>query len=56
VKPPRYRVALMLNLIGADWEPIFVDFFKSGETLCEGLGETLGWWMTPLALAACATG
>jgi glutathione S-transferase len=25
-----YRVALMLNLIGADWEPIFVDFFKSG--------------------------
>jgi glutathione S-transferase len=26
-----YRVALMLNLIGADWEPIFVDFFK-GET------------------------
>lgn len=26
-----YRVALMLNLIGADWCPIFVDFFK-GET------------------------
>jgi glutathione S-transferase len=26
-----YRVALMLNLIGADWEPIFVEFFK-GET------------------------
>ena len=26
-----YRVALMLNLIGADWQPIFVDFFK-GET------------------------
>jgi glutathione S-transferase len=26
-----YRSALMLNLIGADWEPIFVDFFK-GET------------------------
>src|ERR1700742_1992461 len=26
-----YRVALMLNLIGADWTPIFVDFFK-GET------------------------
>jgi glutathione S-transferase len=23
-----YRAALMLNLIGADWEPIFVDFFK----------------------------
>jgi len=26
-----YRVALMLNLIGADWQPMFVDFFK-GET------------------------
>jgi glutathione S-transferase len=27
-----YRVALMLNLIGADWQPVFVDFFKGGET------------------------
>ena len=27
-----YRGALMLNLIGADWAPIWVDFFKSGET------------------------
>ncbi len=27
-----YRAALMLNLIGADWEPIFVDFFAKGET------------------------
>ena len=26
-----YRAALMLNLIGADWEPVYVDFFK-GET------------------------
>jgi glutathione S-transferase len=26
-----YRAALMLNVIGADWEPIFVDFFN-GET------------------------
>ena len=26
-----YRVALMLNLVGADWEPLFVDFFN-GET------------------------
>ena len=25
-----YRVALMLNLIGADWEPIWVDFFAGG--------------------------
>src|SRR4249920_1765751 len=29
-----YRVALMLNLIGADWKPIYVDFFK-GETRTE---------------------
>ncbi len=27
-----YRAALMLNLIKADWEPIYVDFFKGGET------------------------
>jgi len=27
-----YRVALMLNLVGADWQPVFVDFFKGGET------------------------
>src|SRR5208283_2296034 len=25
-----YRVALMLNLIGADWQPIFVDFVVKG--------------------------
>ena len=25
-----YRAALMLNLIGAQWEPRFVDFFASG--------------------------
>src|SRR5258705_5420758 len=25
-----YRVALMLNLIGADWQPVFVDFFAKG--------------------------
>src|SRR5215469_12997777 len=23
-----YRVALMLNLIGADWKPVWVDFFN----------------------------
>src|SRR5436853_5962116 len=23
-----YRAALMLNLIGADWKPVFVEFFK----------------------------
>jgi glutathione S-transferase len=27
-----YRVALMLNLIGAEWKPVFVDFFKGGES------------------------
>src|ERR1700751_385478 len=27
-----YRAALMLNLIGADWEPRFVDSFAKGET------------------------
>jgi glutathione S-transferase len=27
-----YRAALMLNLIGATWKPIYVDFFKGGET------------------------
>ena len=27
-----YRAALMLNLIGADWKPIYVDFFAGGET------------------------
>jgi glutathione S-transferase len=30
-----YRVALMLNLIGADWKPVFVDFFVGGETRTE---------------------
>ena len=25
-----YRAALMLNLIGADWEPVWVDFFGKG--------------------------
>jgi glutathione S-transferase len=28
-----YRVALMLNLIGADWQPRFVDFFGKREQL-----------------------
>jgi glutathione S-transferase len=27
-----YRAALMLNLIGADWQPRWVDFFVKGET------------------------
>lgn len=28
-----YRVALMLNLIGAKWEPVYVDFFGKKEQL-----------------------
>jgi glutathione S-transferase len=27
-----YRAALMLSLIGADWEPIWIDFFSGGVT------------------------
>ena len=27
-----YRVALMLNLIGAEWQPVWVDFFAGGES------------------------
>jgi len=27
-----YRTALMLNLIGANWKPVYVDFFAGGET------------------------
>jgi glutathione S-transferase len=27
-----YRAALMLNLIGAEWKPVYVDFFVAGET------------------------
>jgi glutathione S-transferase len=30
-----YKVALMLNLIGADWAPIFVDFFGDRDTRSE---------------------
>jgi glutathione S-transferase len=36
-----YRVALMLNLIGADWRPVFVDFFKSGVTRTAEFRETI---------------
>jgi glutathione S-transferase len=30
-----YRVALMLGLIGADWEPVFVDFFNGATRTAE---------------------
>jgi len=38
-----YRNALMLNLIGADWKPVWVDFFKGGvqrtSAFREGINE-----------------
>jgi glutathione S-transferase len=36
-----YRVALMLNLIGADWEPVFVDFFDKLEPRTPEYRETV---------------
>src|SRR6266576_455139 len=36
-----YRAALMLNLIGAKWEPVWVDFFKAGETRTPKYRETV---------------
>lgn len=36
-----YRVALMLNLIGADWKPIWVDFFAGGEQRTPEYRETV---------------
>jgi glutathione S-transferase len=35
-----YRAALMLNLIGADWKPVWVDFFN-GETRTPAFRETV---------------
>ena len=36
-----YRAALMLNLIGADWKPVWVDFFAGGETRTPGYRENI---------------
>ena len=36
-----YRPALMLNLIGADWEPIWIDFFAGGATRTPEYRETV---------------
>jgi len=36
-----YRAALMLNLIGADWEPVWVDFFAGGATRKPDYRETI---------------
>jgi glutathione S-transferase len=35
-----YKVALMLNVCGCDWEPVFVDYF-AGETRGEAYRESL---------------
>ena len=34
-----YRAALMLNLIGADWEPVWYDFFGSGAAAHAGVSR-----------------
>jgi glutathione S-transferase len=34
-----YRAALMLNLVGADWKPVYVDFFKGQTRTPEYRGE-----------------
>ncbi len=36
-----YRAALMLNLIGADWEPVWVDFFVGGQQRTPEYRETI---------------
>src|SRR5581483_873524 len=36
-----YRAALMLNLIGADWEPVWVDFFGTAPQLTPQFSETI---------------
>ena len=39
-----YRAALMLNLIRADWEPVFVDFFgKTVQRTPEWRAESTRW-------------
>jgi len=40
-----YRAALMLNLIGADWQPVYVDFFKGGETRSPNTAPTSMKWV-----------
>ena len=40
-----YRAALMLNLIGADWEPIWVDFFAAAPPVSRTTGKTSTRWV-----------
>ena len=50
-----YRVALMLNLIGADWQPVFVDFFVKGEPRTPdyraNINEMDAFGQTPLSIS-----
>ena len=51
-----YRAALMLNLIGADWKPVWVDFFAKGEQrtpeyLARFLPEDIERWAKPIRAA-----
>ena len=39
-----YRAALMLNLIGADWEPVWYDFFGSAPQRTPEFRETSTRW------------
>ena len=39
-----YRAALMLNLIGADWKPVFVDFFVAMEQRTPRIAATSTRW------------
>ena len=39
-----YRVALMLNLIGADWRPIFVDYLSSANRARRNTGQKSTRW------------
>ena len=42
-----YRAALMLNLIGADWKPMFVDFFAKACSARRNFAATSTKWAKP---------
>ena len=39
-----YRAALMLNLIGADWKPVYVDFFRAARRARRSIAATSTKW------------
>ena len=39
-----YRAALMLNLIGADWEPVWIDFFDRARSASHNTATTSTKW------------